>query len=78
MKASMRGQDDQQTEVFSYIPVEDRIPQGYPLRRIRAMVDRSLEELWAHFEALYARRGRPSIPPERLACQNFFSGLFSC
>ena len=30
------------------------------------MVDRALKELWAQFEALYARRGRPSIPPEKL------------
>jgi len=62
----MRGNDEQQGAVFSYINPENRIPADHPLRRIRAMVDRSLKELWAHFEALYARRGRPSIPPERL------------
>ena len=62
----MRGDDEQQGGVFSYINPEDRIPQDHPLRAIRAMVDRGLKELWAHFEALYARRGRPSIAPERL------------
>src|ERR1700689_224740 len=62
----MRGPDEKQDEVFSYIPLEDRIPRDHPLRRIRAMVDRGLEEMWSHFEALYARRGRPSIAPERL------------
>jgi len=30
------------------------------------MTDQALRELWAHFEALYARRGRPSIAAERL------------
>ena len=62
----MRGDDEQQGGVFSYINPEDRIPQDHPLRAIRAMVDRGLKERWAHFEALYARRGRPSIAPERL------------
>jgi transposase len=62
----MRGNDEQQTVVFSYINPEDRIPTDHPLRQIRAMIDRALRELWAHFEALYAQVGRPSIPPERL------------
>jgi transposase len=62
----MRGADEQQGAVFSYINPEDRIARDHPLRAIRGMVDRALEQLWAHFEALYARRGRRSIPPERL------------
>ncbi len=62
----MRGDDEQQGAVFSYINPEERIPSDHPLRAIRAMVDRALKELGVHFEALYARRGRPSIPPEKL------------
>jgi len=65
-EGSMRGNDEQQGSVFSYINPEERIPSDHPLRAIRGMVDRALKELWAHFEALYARRGRPSIPPEKL------------
>jgi transposase len=64
--SSMRGNDEQQGAVFSYINPEERIAADHALRSIRAMVDRALQELWAHFEALYARRGRPSIPPEKL------------
>jgi hypothetical protein len=30
------------------------------------MVDEALGELWAAFEGLYSRVGRPSIPPEKL------------
>ncbi len=62
----MRGNDEQQGAVFSYLNPEERIPAEHPLRRIRAMVDAALREMSAHFEALYARRGRPSIPPEKL------------
>ena len=74
---SMRGDDERQGEVFSYINPEDRIPRDHPLRGIRAMVDRSLKELWAHFQALYARRGRPSIAPERLLRARLLQVLYS-
>ena len=73
----MRGEDQQQTVVFSYVNVEDRIARDHPLRRIRALVDCSLQELWAHFETLYARRGRPSIPPERLLRALLLQALYS-
>lgn len=73
----MRGEDKQQTVMYSYIHVEDRISQNHPLRRIRAMVDSCLKELDRHFEALYARRGRPSIPPERLLRALLLQALYS-
>src|ERR1700676_607979 len=73
----MRGPDEKQGEVFSYIPLEHRIPGDHPLRRIRAMVDRGLDEMWSHFEALYARRGRPSIAPERLLRALLLQALYS-
>ncbi len=41
------------------------------------MVDRGLEEMWSHFEALYARRGRPSIAPERLLRALLLQALYS-
>ena len=52
--------------MFSYISLEQRVPMEHPLRAIRAMVDQALRELSLHFDGLYARRGRPSIPPEQL------------
>jgi transposase len=73
----MRGPDEKQGEVFSYVPLESRIPRDHPLRRIRAMVDRGLQEMWTHFEALYARRGRPSIAPERLLRALLLQALYS-
>ena len=41
------------------------------------MVDRGLQEMWSHFEALYARRGRPSIAPERLLRALLLQALYS-
>jgi transposase len=62
----MRGDEKQQTAMFSYLNLEERVLAAHPLRAIRHMVDQALNDLWLHFEALYARRGRPSIPPEQL------------
>ena len=73
----MRGPDEKQSEMFSYVSMEDRVPREHPLRRIRALMDRALEELWAHFQSLYARMGRPSIPPERLLRALLLQALYS-
>ena len=62
----MRGHDEQQEDAFSYVMPEQRIPQDHPLRRIRKLTDAALEPLDLYFAALYARNGRPSIPPEKL------------
>lgn len=62
----MRGDDRQQGAMFSYVSLEQRVPENHPLRPIRAMVDQALTELSEAFEALYSRVGRPSIPPEKL------------
>ena len=60
----MRGDEKQQPVMFSYIDLEQRVPAEHPLRAMRRMVDQALADLSVHFDALYARRGRPSIPPE--------------
>lgn len=62
----MRGDDRKQGAMFSYVSLEQRVPENHPLRSIRAMVDQALVELSAAFEGLYSRVGRPSIPPEKL------------
>src|SRR5215510_11190964 len=65
-EARMRGDDQQQPAMFSYISPEARVPQDHPLRAIRTLVDEVLAELSPRFETLYSRVGRPSIPPEKL------------
>jgi transposase len=62
----MRGSDGRSEGLFSYVSCEARVPADHPLRPIRSIVDEALEVLSAEFEALYARVGRPSIPPEKL------------
>ena len=52
--------------MFSYVMLERRIPEDHPLRGIRVLVDAALERMDRQFDALYAKTGRPSIPPERL------------
>src|SRR5713101_2366531 len=62
----MRGNEDIQEEVFSYISAEKRVPQEHPLRAIRRMTDEALHGLSKKLDGLYATIGRPSIPPEQL------------
>lgn len=62
----MRGKDNQQGSVFSYISAEERIPADHPLRAIRSTVDEVLKAMSREFDALYAKGGRHSIAPERL------------
>ena len=62
----MRGVDQQQSGMFSYISAEQRVPQGHPLRALRALVEPVLKALSPGFDALYASSGRPSIAPEKL------------
>ena len=62
----MRGDDERSEGFFSYVRLETRIPADHPLRTIRELVDTALLKLSPALVRLYAREGRPSIPPERL------------
>jgi transposase len=62
----MRGKDRRSENFFSYVRLETRIRLDHPLRPIREIVDEALQKLSPVFSRLYAREGRPSIPPERL------------
>src|SRR5574342_344167 len=65
-EARMRGDDEQQASVWSYIPLEQRVPADHPLRSMRMLVDEVLRDMSPQFTRLYAKVGRPSIAPERL------------
>jgi len=73
----MRGQISRQVEMFSYIPLESRVPQHHPLRSIRDLVERVLERLSPEFDKIYSHTGRPSIPPEQLLKALLLQVLFT-
>src|SRR6266404_5804383 len=76
-EARMRGDDRQQAGMWSYVPLEQRVPPDHPLRPIRNMVDGILAELSPEFGQLYAQVGRPSIAPEKLLRALLLQVLYS-
>lgn len=62
----MRGAFLDQGGLFSYVSPEARVPARHPLREIRTLVREVLGDLHRSLGTLYAREGRPSIPPEQL------------
>jgi transposase len=73
----MRGEDQQQGSMYSYVTMERRIGEDHPVRRIRGLVDRALERMDTLLETLYASKGRPSIAPERLLRAQLLMVLYS-
>ncbi len=61
----MRGEDQRQAGMFSYISPEQRVPKDHPLRAIRAMRDEPLGSLPGESQKLYARVGRSYIAPTK-------------
>ncbi|RKX26536.1 MAG: IS5/IS1182 family transposase, partial [Candidatus Zixiibacteriota bacterium] len=50
----MRGTDNDQQAMFSYISLECRVPQDHPLRTIRRMVDRVRSGLSGELTSMYS------------------------
>jgi transposase len=77
VREGMRGDDQQQNQMFSYLSPEMRVRKDHPLRAIRAMVDEVLTQLSRRFDTMYARVGRPSIAPEKLLRAQLLQMLYS-
>ena len=73
----MRGDDQQQSDLYSYVSPEQRVPVDHPLRPLRKRVDLILKRLSPRFDAMYAERGRPSIAPEKLLRALLLQCLYS-
>ena len=73
----MRGEDRRSGALFSYVDAEARIAAKHPLRAMRRLADAAFADLDQAFSALYARFGRPSIPPERLLRATLLQLLYS-
>ena len=72
----MRGIFRDQAQLFSYVSPESRVPAEHPLRKIRGLVRDVLKELGRSFARLYAREGRPSVPPEQLLSALLIQALY--
>src|SRR3970040_1231545 len=73
----MRGNEHKQDAMFSYLSPEQRVLQDHPLRPIRQRVNAILRDLSPRFSRLYAKRGRPSIAPEKLLRALLLQVLYS-
>ena len=67
----MRGTSDQQIESLVVLTPEDIVPQEHPIRRIKPLADQVIQELSLSFSRMYAKGGRPSVPPEHLCIRSF-------
>jgi transposase len=77
VREGMRGEDQQQSHIFSYLSPEARVRKDHPLRAVRAMVDEVLAGMSRRFDSMYARVGRPSIAPEKLLRAQLLQMLYS-
>src|SRR5580765_8037951 len=73
----VRGDDQRNSHLCSYLSPEQRVPADHPLRSIRTMTDDALKRMSPRFEAPYASSGRPSVPPEQLLRALLLQVLYS-
>jgi transposase len=73
----MRGKSQSQPEFITVVNLNAAVPADHPLRAIKRLVDQVLQRLSPLFNALYAKEGRPSIPPEQLLKSRLLMALYS-
>jgi transposase len=73
----VRGNLDRQMAMLTTLQPGDLIPADHPIRRIRVVVDAVLVDLDGEFDAMYARGGRPSVPPEQLLKATVLMAMYS-
>lgn len=73
----MRGEVDPQSSMFHYFSVESRIAADHPLRRVKTLAETALSAISGELGGLYAKTGRPSIPPERLLKAQLLIAFYS-
>lgn len=73
----MRGKPNEQPSMLALISINDYVPLNHPIRLVKKLADHALKQMSQEFEALYARYGRPSIPPETLLKSQLLIVLYS-
>lgn len=72
----MRGSVENQSAVLMVNP-EAMVPSDHPIRHIKKIVDSVLDRIGTRLDAIYAERGRPSIPPEMLLKAQILIALYT-
>ena len=62
----MRGKARPQTDMAFLVNLEELVERDHPLREVKRMCQEVLESLEGELAQMYAPKGRPSVPPERL------------
>src|SRR5678809_144690 len=73
----MRGQPANQSSMVCLVSPESRVPRDHPLRGLKKLADEALRGLGRIFNRMYAKTGRPSVPPERLLKALLLQALYS-
>lgn len=73
----MRGENEDQVQMFANIYPESIIPVDHPLRKIKAVVNPILKSMSPIFDEMYSHTGRPSIPPEQLLKATLLMALYT-
>jgi transposase len=72
----MRGSVENQSAVLMVNP-EALVPGDHPIRAIKRIVDEVLDRIGPELDAIYAEKGRPSIPPEMLLKAQILIALYT-
>jgi transposase len=73
----MRGTTQAQPDFLTVVNLNSVVPPDHPLRAIKRHVDAVLKKLSPLFDALYAKEGRASIPPEQLLKARVLMALYT-
>jgi transposase len=73
----MRGRKDGQNSMLALVTLNELVPARHPVRTVKKLADECLRQLSGTFDEMYARIGRPSIPPERLLKAQLLMALYS-
>mgnify|MGYP001225183548 CR=1 FL=1 len=73
----MRGRSNSPLSGACLFNVEDAIPEEHPIRKVKRLADEALAEIQDVLTTMYAAKGRPSVPPERLLLATVLMALYS-
>lgn len=73
----MRGRKSGQDSMLALVTLNELVPARHPVRTVKKLADECLRQLSGTFDEMYARVGRPSIPPERLLKAQLLMALYS-